>query len=592
MTAGTTDRELISRLMLRLLPAQIFLAAIGSINSVISSLFAGNALGADAMGAVGLYLPFNMLINALSTLLVGGTTILSGKYIGENAQSRLRNLFSLDLALALILSTVMTGLYILMGVFDLTGFLTAKTTVRTLFNQYLLGQAIGVFPLILSGQLSSFLSLENQSLRTSTATLACVVASLLANLLFVRILGLGAFGLAFSTSLGMWVFLAVQVEYYISGRHTLPVSLSLRCLRWSEIRQIIRIGVPGALGQGYQAVRGILLNQLILHYVGSQGLSAFAANDALLRFFWAIPFGMVAVSRMLFSISFGEEDREALCEVMRTVIRRYVPLMTAVTVAIVLLAHPLTRLYYRDAAAPVYGMTVLGFRLLPLAMPISVFTLNYTCYAQTAGKLRLVHLLSLLTGTVCIVLFSALWLPTHGMAGVFAAHIANGLVLVAVILLYTSRKKRRWVRTIEDLMAFPGGFGVSEDEWMNLRVMDMRQVVEVSRALQQFCLDRGIDRRRSYLAGLAMEEIAGFIVQRGFSADGKRHEADIRVTHKDEWLILRIKDDCLPFDATQREEIFESEDGISNIGVIMIQRVAADMQYQSILGLNALTIRI
>ena len=96
MTASTTDRELISRLMLRLLPAQIFLAAIGSINSVISSLFAGNILGADAMSAVGLYLPFNMLLNALSTLLVGGTTILSGKYIGENAQDRLRDLFSLD----------------------------------------------------------------------------------------------------------------------------------------------------------------------------------------------------------------------------------------------------------------------------------------------------------------------------------------------------------------------------------------------------------------------------------------------------------------------------------------------------------------
>lgn len=578
--------------MLRLLPAQIFLAAIGSINSVISSLFAGNILGADAMSAVGLYLPFNMLLNALSTLLVGGTTILSGKYIGENAQSRLRDLFSLDLLLALILSTVITGLYILIGAFDLSGFLTAKATVRTLFNQYLLGQAIGVFPLMISGQLSSFLSLENQSLRTIVATLACVVTSLLANLLFVRFLNLGAFGLALSTSLGTWAFLAVQVEYYFSRRYTLPVSLSLRSLRWHDIKQIIQIGVPGALGQGYQAVRGILLNQLILRYAGSQGLSAFAANDALLRFFWAIPFGMVAVSRMLFSISFGEEDREALCEVMRTILWRYVPLMSAVTAAIVLLAHPLTRLYYRDATAPVYAMTALGFRLLPLAMPISVFTLNYTCYGQTAGKLRLVHLLSLLTGVVDIVLFSALWLPAHGMAGVFAAHIANGLVLVAVILLYACRKKRGWVRTIDDLMAFPEGFGASENEWMNLRVMDMRQVVDVSRRLQQFCLDRGIDRRRAYVAGLAMEEIAGFIVQRGFSMDGKRHEANIRVTHRDDWLILRIKDDCSPFDPTKRMEIFESEDGISNIGVIMIQRIAADMQYQSILGLNALTIRI
>ena len=80
--------------------------------------------------------------------------------------------------------------------------------------------------------------------------------------------------------------------------------------------------------------------------------------------------------------------------------------------------------------------------------------------------------------------------------------------------------------------------------------------------------------------------------ERGFTEHRKRHEADIRVTHKGDWLILRIKDDCSPFDPTQRAAMLESEDGIANIGIHMVQRIAADMQYQSILGLNALTIKI
>ena len=592
MTAGTSNRELISKLMFRLLPAQVFLAVINSLNSIISSLFAGNLLGADAMSAVGLYLPFNMFVSALSTMLVSGTTILSGKYIGKNAQDRIREVFSLDLLLSLILSAIIVGLYVLMGAFNLTGFLTTDVSVRLRFNQYLLGQAVGVLPIMLSGQFSSFLSLENQSARTTAATLACVATCLLANLLFVYRMHLGTFGLSLSTSIGMWVFLAVQAQYYFSGRSSMPVSLSLRRVRWSGIGEIMRIGVPGAMCFGYQAVRGLLLNQLISRYAGSSGLSAFAANDALLRFFWAIPFGMVAVSRMLFSVSVGEEDRKAISNIMRMILRRYMPLMTAVAAAIVLLAHPLTQLYYRDTAAPVYAMTVSGFRLLPLAMPISVFTLNYTCYGQTSGKLRLVHLLSLLTGLVNIVAFSVLWLPGYGMGGVYAAHIANGLVLTAVIVIYACRKKRRPVRTMDDLMAFPEDFGTPDNEWMDLRVLDMKDAVRVSRTLQQFCLEHGIDRRRSYLAGLAMEEMAAVIVQRGFSMDRKRHEADIRVTRKDDWLILRIKDDCSPFDPTRRADMLESEDGISNIGVLMVQRIAADMQYQSILGLNSLTIKI
>ena len=592
MTAGTSNRELISKLMFRLLPAQVFLAVINSLNSIISSLFAGNLLGADAMSAVGLYLPFNMFVSALSTMLVSGTTILSGKYIGKNAQDRIRDVFSLDLLLSLILSAIIVGLYVLMGAFNLTGFLTTDVSVRSRFNQYLLGQAIGVLPIMLSGQFSSFLSLENQSARTTAATLACVATCLLANLLFVYRMHLGTFGLSLSTSIGRWVFLAVQAQYYFSGRSSMPVSLSLRRVRWSGIGEIMRIGVPGAMCFGYQAVRGLLLNQLISRYAGSSGLSAFAANDALLRFFWAIPFGMVAVSRMLFSVSVGEEDRKAISNIMRMILRRYMPLMTAVAAAIVLLAHPLTQMYYRDTAAPVYAMTVSGFRLLPLAMPISVFTLNYTCYGQTSGKLRLVYLLSLLTGLVNIVAFSAWWLPGYGMGGVYAAHIANGLVLTAVIVIYACRKKCGPVRTMDDLMAFPEDFGTPDNEWMDLRVLDMKDAVRVARTLQQFCLEHGIDRRRSYLAGLAMEEIAAVIVQRGFSMDRKRHETDIRVTRKDDWLILRIKDDCSPFDPTQRADMLESEDGISNIGILMVQRIAADMQYQSILGLNSLTIKI
>ena len=37
--------------------------------------------------------------------------------------------------------------------------------------------------------------------------------------------------------------------------------------------------------------------------------SAFSASNSFLGVIWALPFGMVSVERMLFSISMGEEDR-------------------------------------------------------------------------------------------------------------------------------------------------------------------------------------------------------------------------------------------------------------------------------------------
>ena len=76
----------------------------------------------------------------------------------------------------------------------------------------------------------------------------------------------------------------------------------------------------------------------------------------------------------------------------------------------------------------------------------------------------------------------------------------------------------------------------------------MEDVVSIAEQVQLFCLERGIDRRRSYLAGLAMEEMAGNVVEHGFSKDKAKHTVDVRVSIKDDDLILRIKDDCIKFD--------------------------------------------
>ena len=67
---------------------------------------------------------------------------------------------------------------------------------------------------------------------------------------------------------------------------------------------------------------------------------------------------------------------------------------------------------------------------------------------------------------------------------------------------------------------------------------------------------------------------------------------DVRVVHKDNDVILRIKDDCVPFDPGERLKMSQGDDAAKNIGIRMIFRMAGDVRYQNLLGLNVLTIRI
>lgn len=590
MKEQPANAKMVTKLMFRLLPVQILLAAVGAVNGIVSSFFASNYVGVEAMSAVGLYSPLQMLLQAVSIILVGGSVILCGKYMGQNQQEKLHRVFSLTVTLAVLVSCFFTLLFLALGLFDLTGFFTKDRAVRLLFDRYLLGQAIGVLPLILGNLLTSFLAMENQGRITTAASLVYIAVNVGLNFLFVQVLGMEAFGLALASALGLWVFLLIELRPFLSGRAHLR--FSAKDLPWRESGAILRISFPGAANNGYQTARGLILNWLITAYVGSVGVSALATANNLLGIFWSIPTGMLAVSRLMISVSVGEEDRRTLTDVMRVMFRRFFPLMFTVSLALALLAAPLTRIFYQDPSAPVYELTLWGLRILPVCMPLSIICTHFVCYGQASGKEGLVHIVSLLDGVVCVAGFTALLIPRLGMNSVYIANVLNGVVAALAFFVYAWWKNRRFPRTMDELMVIPRDFGVSASERMDLSVKSMEEVVSISRQVQAFCLERGIDRRRAYLSGLSMEEMAGNIVEHGFARDRREHTIDVRVVHKDQDIILRIKDDCAPFDPAEQQKLADAEDVTRNVGIRMVFKMASDVRYQNILGLNVLTIRI
>ena len=590
MNEQKANAKVVTRLMFRLLPIQIFLAAVGSVNGIVSSYFASNYVGVDAMSAVGLYSPISMFLNSVSLIMVGGSVILCGKYLGRNRQDDLQRVFSLALFLAPMLAAVLTVLFLFFGLFDLTGILTGDEKVRLLFNRYLLGQAIGLIPLLLGNAIVPFLSIESKSRHTMFASLIYILANIIFNFLFVQLLHMEAFGLALASSLGLWFFLAVEVQPFLAGKTHLRIRLQK--LRWKDAFLLYKTGLPGAASNSYQTLRGFIVNYLLDVFVGSVGISAFAAANNLLSIFWSVPVGMMAVSRLLFSVSIGEEDRQTLTDVMRVMFRRFLPLMGAICVLLVLCAEPLTRIFFRDPAEPVYMMTVWGLRLLPLCMPLSIILMHFISYSQSFGRTGLVYLLAALDGVICVAGFTALLIRFIGMNSVYISNFLNGVVTTLVIVGYAWIKKKRFPRNMDELMVVPDDFGARADERLDLSVRSMEDVVSVAERVQTFCLARGVDARRAYLAGLSMEEMAGNVVDHGFRKEKKSHSVDVRVVHKDDVVILRIKDDCVPFDPGERQQLTEGDDITKNIGIRMVFKIARDVQYQNILGLNVLTISI
>ncbi|MBP3868337.1 MAG: hypothetical protein J6D38_04405, partial [Solobacterium sp.] len=165
-----SNDKIIAKQFFRLLPVQVLLIVIPNLNGFISSLFATNKIGADAMSAIATSSPILQLLMSVGTMMLGGSQILCGKYMGRNEIERTQSIFSLDISFVLIVSLAASVLLGLCGSMDLLKFMNHDPAVRQLFNRYLIGCCLGIVPMMVGNQLSAFLSMEMQGNRSTIAT--------------------------------------------------------------------------------------------------------------------------------------------------------------------------------------------------------------------------------------------------------------------------------------------------------------------------------------------------------------------------------------------------------------------------------------
>lgn len=589
MKKKSSEYKLLSGLFFKLLPYQVLLLIITSVNGIVDSLYASNMIGQTAMGAIGLFGPLNHFLYAASIMFVSGSQVLYGRYLARD-RMKINHLFTVTLVVSGGLG-LLTSALLTIGVYSGASSLLVSTQPDLkMLNDYILGQAIGIPALIAGQQLFSFMSLENRRKWTMAASIVCFAVNAVGDHVFIVFFPWGTFGLGLSTSLSEWIFLAVLAVYYIRGKS--EWKFSLKGCDWHDAPQIVKLGYSGALSRFVEMFRCLIVNFLVLQYVGSVGISSFAASNSVLAVIWPIPFGMVAVVRMMFAISLGEEDRRSLVDIMKILLTKGMLLVLAFVAGLILLAEPLTQLFYRDPADPVYSYTVMGFRLLPLCMPLAVWSLGFVPYAQAAERKVISVVLPIVDGMVGVVACSLILIPLMKMNGLYLSNILNGFVCAAVILTGAWLALKRFPRSLEDMMAIPERIGVGPEARIDISVTSIEEVANVSRQINDFCRSQGIDARRSFFAALCMEEMAGNVVQHGFVQDKKQHSADIRVVHKNDRIILRIRDNCSAFDPSAYHKVMQSDEDGKNVGIRLIYSIAEEVDYQNLLGMNVLTIRI
>ena len=77
-----SDNQVLEGLFFKLLPVQIVLIGMGSINAIIDGIIAGHYLDERTVGVIGLFSAVITIISAISSVILSGGAVISGNHIG------------------------------------------------------------------------------------------------------------------------------------------------------------------------------------------------------------------------------------------------------------------------------------------------------------------------------------------------------------------------------------------------------------------------------------------------------------------------------------------------------------------------------
>ena len=575
------------RLFFRLLPVQILMVAMGSVNCIIDGAVAGRFINADTVGVIGLFYSMVNLLTAVSSVLLGGTSVLCGKYIGRGEIQKTRGIFSLNLTVSLIISALITAICFLFPgwVADVLG---ADAHLKGALEIYIVGFAIGIIPKQLVEQLAAFLQLERRAVLGYAGIAGMLLTNIVLDVLFVAVFKMEVWGLALATTLANWIYFLILLPYYFTKKAQLRYSLRSIC--WRELAGMVKIGLPGALLVFCLSVRGPIINRILLQHAGQDGLSAMSAFNMVSGLFIALCLGISAVVRTMSSVFIGEQDRDSIRALMHIALSKGLVLCAIVGVIVFAVSGPITSLFFSDPGADVFRMTQQIIRIYAFCIPLVLLCNVPTNYLQALGHSAYVAVQSVFDGLLAMVIPAVILAPAIGVMGVWISHPIGMIITILLVPVYGLICWKGLPRSADAWLFLKDDFGASEGDRLVLSISSMEDVTRTAAQIQAFCEDHGTARRTAFMAALCLEEMVGNIVRHGFSAGQRTHSIDCRVVYTSQGILLRIKDDCRPFNPGEWMDMVAPRDPARNIGIRMVYHLADDVSYQNLLGLNVLTI--
>lgn len=566
----------------------VFVSILSSLTAtagmLIDNILVGRYLGSDALGAMGIVGPVSLVFSAIGNICSGGGGARSAQALGRGDRNQFRLIFTTCMLFVLLIGGILTvlGLLYAPGIALLLG---AKETLLEPATDYLYGFFLGTIPTILLSAMMCFVRIDGSPKLPLICISVMSAANIVLDLMMVHVFHQGMFGMALATTISYVLAVATALTHFLKKDATLrPVSPKGF---FKDLSQTVLTGFPTAISRISDTCKVMLLNNLLVTYVSVAAVTALNVRTTVSNFLGAVVLGIGQAATPTIGMFFGEEDRTAVKDTLKTTLR--LGLLLNGVLAVILLVFPTFFAHLLGVKdMDVMNMSSVAIRLFGLGMPLQLINSALLNYYQSTRKVGMATMICVLQSLVYTVLFALILIRPMGATGVWLAFLAGELLTLLTVGLVLCIRNRKIAISLDSVLMLDKNFGGDPKDRLELSIGNsMEEVILISSGIYKFGRNRSITQETLNLLSLCIEEMAGNVVQHAFKP-GEKRWLDLTIVDKPDRVIVRIRDNGTAFDPLAYLSAGEER----GYGILMIHKLAESFEYRRSMGLNNLIIHL
>lgn len=579
---------IVSKALRTFVMAAVLTAAASQLAHTADSMIVGHVVGQDAVSAINLVLPLVEVLNCMGFLICFGANAMCAQAIGSNDLNKAARTYTTT-----ILTVLTLGMAVSLGISffsqEIVDLMSEEPRLNGMAYDYIHTYAMGGWLQMMSYGLCLFVATDGRPRVVTKAVVAGAIANIIMDFVTISVLGMGVDGAALGSLTMFTVNILILAGYLRKSGSSYRLKWPGKSLAGIFVNNV-REGAPITLSNSLMAVTIMLINDIVLRFLGSDGLFIWSVCLQMLLLSYVFIDGVIESMFAIGGVLVGERDLKGL-----EILVKQALIVIAMLVAIVIFM-----MYMPGLVGYLFGVkggTEMAFELNRV---LRIFALMLIPFAVTQILLSTYQIIghdkaSVVTATAqTVMLVIVVWCVAE-MEGV---ELWWGFVAACALVLlfqvgYTTARSRIFQANISPLTMIPHETG---GETFDRSVKYNKDDVYATLTnIDTFLKNINVSAENAFRINMCCEELMTNIVK---YSKGRvvRQSFDIHIHVNTEGVFVTLKDAGKPFDPVKagKQQDAENDDAKDNkhLGLRLVTSIIPDITYKYMYGQNTVFISL